>query len=109
MTRLGFCRSVASSTLVLSVVMSFFAPTVAQAAVVSSTSAPGFASAQYISGDNFSMSSNPNVLDSMTIPHAVIVQYGRASAGRDYYRFYHGGVPFTLISTRIRRSPALIR
>jgi hypothetical protein len=37
------------------------------------------------------MSSNPNVLDSMTIAHAVIVQYGRASAGRDYYRFSHAG------------------
>jgi hypothetical protein len=58
---------------------------------VSSTSAPDFASAQYISSANFSTIFNPNVLDSTTIPYAVIVQYGRASEGRDYYRFSHTG------------------
>lgn len=84
-------RFVGSALVLISGVLTLFAPTVAQSAVVSSTSAPDFASAQYISRANFSTISNPNVLDSTTIPYAVIVQYGRASEGRDYYRFSHFG------------------
>ncbi len=84
-------RFVGSALVLISGVLTLFAPTVAQSAVVSSTSAPDFASAQYISSANFSTISNPNVLDSTTIPYAVIVQYGRASEGRDYYRFSHSG------------------
>jgi PEP-CTERM motif len=84
-------RFVGSALVLISGILTLFAPTVAQSAVVSSTSAPDFASAQYISRANFSKISNPNVLDSTTIPYAVIVQYGRASVGRDYYRFSHLG------------------
>ena len=84
-------RFVGSALVLISGVLTLFSPTVAQSAVVSSTSAPDFASAQYISRANFSTISNPNVLDSTTIPYAVIVQYGRASEGRDYYRFSHLG------------------
>ena len=84
-------RFVGSALVLISGVLTLFSPTVAQSAVVSSTSAPDFASAQYISRANFSTISNPNVLDSTTIPYAVIVQYGRASVGRDYYRFSHLG------------------
>ena len=84
-------RFVGSALVLISGVLTLFSPTVAQSAVVSSTSAPDFASAQYISRANFSTISNPNVLDSTTIPYAVIVQYGRASEGRDYYRFSHSG------------------
>ncbi len=65
--------------------------TSANAAVVTSTSAPDFASAQVINASDFSMNFDPNILDSSTIPHVEIVQLGRSTAGRDFYRFSHNG------------------
>ena len=63
----------------------------ASAAVVTSTSAPDFASAQVINASDFSMNFDPNILDSSTIPHVEIVQLGRSTEGRDFYRFSHNG------------------
>ena len=65
--------------------------TSANAAVVTSTSAPNFASAQVINASDFSFGLDPNILDSSTIAHVEIVQSGRATAGRDFYRFSHSG------------------
>jgi len=63
----------------------------ANAAVITSTSAPNFASAQVINASDFSLSFDPNILDSSTIPHVQIVQLGRSTAGQDFYRFSHNG------------------
>ncbi|MFM8174215.1 MAG: DVUA0089 family protein, partial [Pirellulaceae bacterium] len=65
--------------------------TPAQAAVISSSSAPDFASAQLIGIGDFSTAFDSNILDSTTIPHVEIIQLGRASEGRDFYRFSHNG------------------
>lgn len=74
-------------------VLFLFAPTVAQAGIVLSDSAPDFASAQYVSRTNFSTDFNANVLNSASIPYVVIVQQGRPSQGGDFYRFSHlGGI-----------------
>jgi hypothetical protein len=67
------------------------ASTYLNAAVVVSSSAPDFASAQRIANSDFSLVFNGNVLDSGTIPHVQIIQTGRATSGFDFYRFSHGG------------------
>lgn len=63
----------------------------AQGAVVTSTSAPSFSSAQVIHGANFTLNFDPNILNSTAIPHVEILQLGRAAEGRDFYRFSHTG------------------
>lgn len=67
------------------------ASTYLNAAVVVSSSAPDFASAQRIGNSDFSLIFDGNVLDSGTIPHVQIIQTGRATSGFDFYRFSHGG------------------
>jgi hypothetical protein len=67
------------------------ASTYLNAAVVVSSSAPDFASAQRIANSDFSLIFDGNVLDSGTIPRVQIIQTGRATSGFDFYRFSHGG------------------